>query len=144
SARQAAITAIPRAAIRNAIGLCLPVRDATLEGSPKMPLPTMMLTISAARLQRPIARTAFVVPDRDTEFLYVTRYSRRTASCAAAPITTMPYYHPKTSTSGLIGCSSLIQLILASVSCSASNFRRGDSRDPISDHESLELPSFPT
>src|SRR5260370_13585557 len=72
SAKQAAITAIPAAAIRKAIGLCRPVIDATLDGSPKMPLPIMMLTIRAARLQRPMARTTWVVSGRVTGSSFTT------------------------------------------------------------------------
>src|SRR5215469_6175434 len=37
-------------------GLRLPTRSATCEGSPKMPLPRMELTVRATRLQRPMAR----------------------------------------------------------------------------------------
>jgi len=39
------------------MGLLLPTKPATVEGSPKMPLPITEFTASAARLQRPIART---------------------------------------------------------------------------------------
>jgi len=39
-------------------GLALPTNPAIEEGSPKTPLPMMEFTISAARLQRPIARTS--------------------------------------------------------------------------------------
>ena len=43
---------------------------ATSEGNPKMPLPMMELTTSAARLQRPIARTRPVCSVADKPCLY--------------------------------------------------------------------------
>src|SRR5690348_1649937 len=39
-------------------GLSRPVLAASTEGKPKTPLPMMELTISATRLQRPMARTS--------------------------------------------------------------------------------------
>ena len=44
-------------ASNTAQGLARPMSRATSEGNPNIPLPMMELTTSAARLQRPMART---------------------------------------------------------------------------------------
>jgi hypothetical protein len=56
------MTAIPAPAKRTARGLIFPTRFATTDGKPKIPLPMMELTVSATRLQRPMARTSPDVP----------------------------------------------------------------------------------
>jgi hypothetical protein len=56
------MTAIPAPAKRTARGLIFPMRFATTDGKPKIPLPMMELTVSATRLQRPMARTSPDVP----------------------------------------------------------------------------------
>jgi len=67
SATQAMMTPIASAAIRTAKMLARPRSAAMAEGNPKTPLPIMQLTMSAARLQRPMARTrpSDDVPDAD-------------------------------------------------------------------------------
>src|ERR1700722_9452889 len=52
------ITLIPAPAATTAKALKLPMSPATVEGSPKTPLPMMEFTTSANRLQRPITRTS--------------------------------------------------------------------------------------
>jgi hypothetical protein len=54
----AAMTEIPAKATRNPTGLHFPRRAAISAGKPKMLAPIMVLTISAARLQRPMVRTS--------------------------------------------------------------------------------------
>jgi hypothetical protein len=49
-------SAVPTAAKTQAQGLALPSSPEIVEGKPKIPLPMMQLTMSAARLQRPMAR----------------------------------------------------------------------------------------
>ena len=51
-------TAITAAASTTAGTLAPPIRRANSEGSPKTPLPITQLTVSATRLQRPMARTS--------------------------------------------------------------------------------------
>ena len=51
------MTDIAMAARATASTLARPSRFARAEGRPKTPLPMMQFTVSAARLQRPIART---------------------------------------------------------------------------------------
>src|SRR5579864_5187668 len=59
------ITPIPPPASSTARGLNFPIKPATVEGSPKTPLPITELTTSAVRLQRPIARTSCWLRWRD-------------------------------------------------------------------------------
>src|SRR5579863_334163 len=56
------MTPIPAPAKRIAHGLAFPTRPATTEGRPKMPLPMTEFTVSATRLQRPMARMSPDVP----------------------------------------------------------------------------------
>src|SRR6266436_1537013 len=58
SAMHAAMIEIPANATRNPRGLHFPRRAAISAGKPKMLAPIMVLTISAARLQRPMVRTS--------------------------------------------------------------------------------------
>src|SRR5215469_4589134 len=53
----AAMTAITAKAMRKPKGLHLPRRAAISAGRPKMLAPTIVLNMSAARLQRPMVRT---------------------------------------------------------------------------------------
>ena len=53
-----AMTAMIAKARKNPAGLNLPRRAAISAGRPKMLAPTMVLTMSAARLQRPMVRTS--------------------------------------------------------------------------------------
>ena len=57
SEQQAVITLTARAASNTAMMLALPSSPARTEGNPKTPLPITQFTISAAMLQRPMART---------------------------------------------------------------------------------------
>ena len=57
SAKQPMMTAIATAARTTATMLARPSRLAKTEGKPKTPLPMMQFTVSAAKLQRPMART---------------------------------------------------------------------------------------
>src|SRR5271165_2888743 len=57
SAKHAMMTPIAAPARTTAIVPCFPSRPATWEGSPNTPLPMTEFTVSATRLQRPIART---------------------------------------------------------------------------------------
>ena len=50
---------MPAPASSTAMGLNFPTSPATVEGSPKTPLPMMELITSAVRLQRPMARTSW-------------------------------------------------------------------------------------
>src|SRR5262245_47714876 len=61
------ITPTANPASKTAHGLAVPTNPAIEEGNPKTPLPMMELTINAARLQRPMARTRVVLV---TEGLY--------------------------------------------------------------------------
>src|SRR5258706_12039425 len=63
SAKQAIITPIAAPAINTASTLRFPRSPATVAGNPKMPLPIIEFTASAARLQRPMARTRPVCGD---------------------------------------------------------------------------------
>src|SRR2546425_8358394 len=56
SAKQAITRPPPAAAKSQANGLAFPTRPEITDGSPKTPLPMMQFTISAVRLQRPMAR----------------------------------------------------------------------------------------
>jgi hypothetical protein len=57
------MTAIAAPAINTATTLRLPRSPATVAGNPKMPLPIIEFTASAARLHRPMARTKPVCGD---------------------------------------------------------------------------------
>ena len=54
----AAMTATIAKATKKPTGLNLPRRAAISAGKPKMLAPTIVLTMSAARLQRPMVRTS--------------------------------------------------------------------------------------
>ena len=62
----AMIVPIPAPATRYASGLRPPRRAASKDGSPKMLAPIIVLTTSAARLHRPMARTKPLVTCRST------------------------------------------------------------------------------
>src|ERR1017187_5644191 len=61
SAKQAMMTPIAAAARTTANTLVRPTSPASTEGNPKKPLPIMQFTVSAARLQLPMARTSCVL-----------------------------------------------------------------------------------
>jgi hypothetical protein len=54
------ITPMAAPAIKTATTLRLPRSPATVAGNPKIPLPIIEFTMSAARLHRPMARTKLV------------------------------------------------------------------------------------
>ena len=53
-------------------GLKSPRTAAITAGSPKIPLPRMLFTVSATKLQRPMARTNFTCEDRAPFFVEIT------------------------------------------------------------------------
>src|SRR5262245_20329542 len=63
SAKQAMMAAMPAAATRYAQGLAVPRCLAITAGRPNTPLAIMVFNTSAARLQRPMARTSCAAPD---------------------------------------------------------------------------------
>src|SRR5437764_298146 len=64
------IRPVAAAAMSHANTLAGPRKPEITEGNPKMPLPMMQLMVSAARLQRPMARTSVDWPGWGTAGLY--------------------------------------------------------------------------
>ena len=88
--------AMPAPAIKYASGAQCPTRPETTDGRPKIPLPMIVLIISAVRLHRPIVRTRPGDPARAASGVFVFFTPRESAlrrSSVAPRKKIAPAYH---------------------------------------------------